>query len=148
IIFHRVGDKEVVECLDAANGKERWKFDYETKYTDDFGFDEGPRSTPLIAGDFVYTLGADGDLHCLKMADGSKVWHRNINKDYQVKKGFFGVGTSPLLEDGMLLVNVGGKEAGIVAFDAANGKEIWKATKDAASYSSPTVATVNGTRHV
>jgi glucose dehydrogenase len=148
IIFHRVGDKEVVECLDAANGKERWKFDYETKYTDDFGFDEGPRSTPLIAGDFVYTLGADGDLHCLKMADGSKVWHRNVNKDYQVKKGFFGVGTSPLLEDGKLLVNVGGKEAGIIAFDAANGKEIWKATKDPASYSSPTAATVNGTRHV
>jgi outer membrane protein assembly factor BamB len=64
-----------------------------------------------------------------------------------VRKGFFGVGTSPLLEDGKLIVNVGGK-GGIVAFDAANGQEVWKAPNNDASYSSPTAATVNGARHV
>lgn len=148
IIFHRVGDKEVVECLDAANGKPFWKFDYDTKYSDNFGFDEGPRSTPLIAGERVFTLGADGDLHCLEMATGNKAWGRNLNADYQVRKGFFGVGTSPLLEDGKLFINVGGKNAGIVALDASNGKEIWKATSDEASYSSPVAVKVNGTRHV
>ena len=148
IIFHRVGDKEVVECLDAVKGKELWKFGYDTKYVDDFGFDEGPRSTPCIAGERIYTLGADGDLTCVELATGNKVWNRNVNADYKVRKGFFGVGTSPLVDDGKLFVNVGGREAGIVAFDAANGKELWKATKDEASYSSPVAATINGTRHV
>ena len=52
-------------------------------------------STPLIAGERVYTLGADGDLHCLELATGKKLWHRPLNADYRVRKGFFGVGTSP-----------------------------------------------------
>src|SRR5437773_94025 len=50
ILFHRIGDKEVVEALDAATGKLIWKFDYATSYRDDFGFDEGPRAAPAIAG--------------------------------------------------------------------------------------------------
>src|SRR5262249_86816 len=67
IVFHRIEDKEIVECLAAANGKSLWKFEYDTKYVDKFGFDEGPRSTPLIAGGRVYTLGAEGTLHCLEL---------------------------------------------------------------------------------
>src|SRR3954469_10991245 len=34
ILFHRVDDEEVVEALDAASGKPRWKFAYPTKYSD------------------------------------------------------------------------------------------------------------------
>jgi outer membrane protein assembly factor BamB len=148
ILFHRVDNDEVVECLDAATGQSRWKFAYETKYVDDFGFDEGPRATPVIAGDRVYTLGADGDLHCLELATGKKVWSHRLNAEYQVRKGFFGVGGSPLLDDGKLFVNVGGRDAGIVALEAGTGKELWKATRHEASYSSPTAATVAGTRHI
>ncbi len=146
ILFHRVGDDEVVERLDAATGKEVWRFTYPTTYRDDFGFDEGPRSTPLIAAGRVYTLGAAGDLHCLDFNTGKRIWGRNVEKDYQAKKGFFGVATSPVLEDGVLLINVGGKGAGIVAFAADTGNEVWKATDDAASYSSPVVATIQGKR--
>jgi outer membrane protein assembly factor BamB len=148
ILFHRLDNNEVVECLDPATGRQRWKFAYESKYVDDFGFDEGPRSTPVIAGERVYTLGADGDLHCLELETGKKVWERRINTDYQVRKGFFGVGTSPLVDDGRLFINVGGKDAGIVALDAGTGKELWKATRHEASYSSPVIATVAGTRHL
>jgi outer membrane protein assembly factor BamB len=54
ILFHRMGDEEVVECLDAGTGKERWKFAYPTRYRDDFGFDEGPRATPIIVDKRVY----------------------------------------------------------------------------------------------
>lgn len=148
ILFHRLGDKEVVECLDAATGKEHWRHEYPATYRDDFNFDEGPRATPLSAGGRVYTLGAAGDLLCLDLKTGRRVWTRNVNDDYQVRKGFFGVGTSPLLEDGLLLVNVGGKGAGVVAFAADTGKEVWKATDDAASYSSPVAATLHGKRQV
>src|SRR5215469_11949784 len=95
VLFHRVGDEEVVECLDAATGKPHWKAATPTAYADSFGKGNGPRSTPLIAGGNVYTLGADGLLQCLSLADGKKLWRRELHKDYEVRKGFFGVATSP-----------------------------------------------------
>jgi len=144
IFFHRIDDSEIVLCLDPSNGQELWKHSYRTRYRDDFGFDDGPRATPLIAGDRVFTLGANGDLHALELATGKKLWSRNLLTDYGAAKGFFGVACSPMIAAGKLLVNVGGPGAGIVAFDPATGKELWKANGDAASYSSPTLATIDG----
>jgi outer membrane protein assembly factor BamB len=148
ILFHRDDDNELVECLDAATGRERWKFAYPTRYRDDFGKGDGPRSTPLVAAGRVYTLGAEGKLHCLNLETGKKVWERSLNEEYQVRKGFFGVATSPLVVGDLLLINVGGKGAGIVAFAKDTGKEVWKATDHEASYASPVAATINGVRHV
>lgn len=143
ILFHRVDADEVVECVEAATGNEIWKKSYRSRYTDDFNFDDGPRSTPLIAGDKVFTLGADGDLSAFELMTGKQLWQRNINKDYQVQKGFFGVATSPMLAGGKLVINVGGKGAGVVAFDPVTGKELWKATDHAVSYSSPITAKID-----
>jgi len=147
VFFHRVADKEVVQCLDSATGKEKWKFDYATKYAGKIVTDAGPRSTPLVRGQ-VWTVGAEGMLHCLTLDAGKKVWAKDLIKDYKVPGSFFGVGSTPILEEDKLIVNVGGKDAGIVAFDAATGKELWKATGDPASYSSPTAATINGQRYI
>jgi outer membrane protein assembly factor BamB len=148
VLVHRLGDKEIVACLDAATGRETWQFAYPSGYRDDFGMDEGPRSTPLVAANRVYTLGAEGRLHCLDLASGKKIWERSLNNEYQVAKSFFGVATSPLLEGKLLLLNVGGKGAGIVAFDKDTGKEVWRATNHEASYSSPVAATFNGKRQI
>jgi outer membrane protein assembly factor BamB len=149
VLFHRVGDEEVVECLDAAAGKAHWKAATPTSYVDSFGKGNGPRATPLIRGGKVYTLGADGLLQCLTLDEGKKVWQRELHKDYEVRKGFFGVATSPLVEGNLLVVNVGGRGgAGIVAFDKDSGKEAWKATDHDASYSSPVAATIDGVRHL
>jgi outer membrane protein assembly factor BamB len=144
VLFHRVGDEEVVWCLDPATGKEKWKRAYPTKYRDDFGFDDGPRATPTIAGDRVFTLGPAGDFSATDLATGNKLWHRNLLADYKADKGFFGSACSPLVMGERVLVNVGGKGAGVVAFNAADGKELWKSTDDGASYSSPTAATLDG----
>ena len=144
ILLHRVGNEDVVECLHAATGKPRWKFSYATDYQDRLGKGDGPRSTPLIAGKYVFTLAADGRLHCLERDGGKKVWMRDLNTDYRVPPSFFGVGTSPLLVGDNLVVNVGGKSAGIVALNKDTGKEVWKATADPASYSSPVVAVFGG----
>ncbi len=147
ILFQRVGDEEVVECLSAADGKTKWKKGYPTSYRDRFGKGDGPRATPLVADGRVYTLGAEGVLQCLKLEDGEKVWRRDLHKDYQTQEGFFGVATSPLLEGGRLLVNVGGANgAGIVAFNKDDGKELWKADDHDASYSSPVAADLAGKR--
>ena len=144
ILFHRIANDEVVECVEAATGKEKWKQTYRTRYIDMLDKDDGPRSTPLIAGDQVFTLGPDGDFSAFALADGKRLWQRNINKDYNVPKGYFGVGTSPMMAGGKLIINVGGKSAGVVAFDPASGKEIWKSTDQGVSYSSPVLAKING----
>lgn len=146
ILFHRLSNEEIVQALDANTGAELWKFAYPTAYRDQFGFDEGPRATPVVAGSRVFTLGAEGVLHCLDLESGQKVWSRSLLQDYGAGKGYFGVATTPLVEGDKLLINVGGKSAGIVAFAADTGKELWKATDHAASYSSPVAATIQGKR--
>jgi outer membrane protein assembly factor BamB len=146
ILLHRLGDKEVVESWEAATGKPGWKFDYGCTYVDNYNAGNGPRSTPAVAGKRVFTLGVEGWLHCLDLETGKKIWGRNIVEEYKVPENFFGVGTSPVVEGDLVLVNVGGKKAGIVAFHTGDGKEAWKATTDGASYSSPVAATIAGKR--
>src|SRR5438034_1229658 len=89
VLFHRIGDKEAVECLDAGTGKLLWSFDYPTGYRDDFGFDEGPRATPTIAKGKVFTFGAEGLLHCLDFQTGKKIWNINTKAEFGASKGFF-----------------------------------------------------------
>ena len=146
ILFHRRGNEEVVEALDARTGAAQWRYAYATAYRDDFGFDEGPRAVPVVADGVVYTFGAEGQLHAIDLAKGTRLWSEDTMRRFKVPKGFFGAAGSPLVEDGRVVANVGGPDAGIVAFDAKSGKVLWTATSDQASYSSPAVATVAGRR--
>ncbi len=149
ILFHRVANREKVESIDAKTGRTVWVFDYPTAYRDDFGFDEGPRAAPMIAGGRIYTVGAEGALHALDFATGAKLWSANTRQQFGAPKGFFGVASGPLVEGDKVLVNVGAPNgAGIVAFDRETGKVMWTATSDEASYSAPVAATIGGARHV
>ncbi len=149
IAFHRAEGREVIECLDARTGIKIWKSGYAATYRDDFGFEEGPRATPSIAGGRVFTFGADGHLNAWSLADGTNLWSIDTRARFKSGKGFFGVAASPLVEDGTVIVNVGGRNgSGIVAFDVASGKVIWQVTDDEASYASPVAATLGGKRRV
>jgi outer membrane protein assembly factor BamB len=148
ILFHRVGNRETVEALDARTGNRIWLFDYPTSYRDDFGFDEGPRAAPVVAGGRIYTYGAEGMLHAIDFATGKKIWSVAAREKFGAPKGFFGAASGPLVEGDKVLVNIGGpNNAGIVAFDRETGKVAWAATSDEASYSAPVAATIEGTRH-
>jgi len=146
ILFHRVSNREVVDAFDARTGVAQWQYGYPTTYRDDFGFDEGPRAVPVVADDVVYTFGAEGQLHAIDLATGKRIWSEDTRRRFDVAKGFFGAAGSPLVENGRVLANIGGTNAGIVAFDAKSGKVLWTATSDAASYSSATGATIAGRR--
>jgi outer membrane protein assembly factor BamB len=148
ILFHRVGDREVVESLDARTGNSQWQYGYPTTYRDDFGFDEGPRAVPVVADGIVYTFGAQGQLHAVDLERGTRIWSEDTAARFNVPKGFFGAGGSPLVEGGRVIVNAGGGKAGIVAFDAKSGKVLWTATDHEASYSSGVGATIGGRRLV
>ena len=128
ILFHRVDDREIVESFDARTGASQWRHAYPTTYRDDFGFDEGPRAVPVVADGIVYTFGAEGRLHAIDLATGKPFWNVDTMRQFGVAKGFFGAAGSPLIEGGKVMANVGGKNAGIVAFDAKTGKVLWSAT--------------------
>lgn len=148
VLFHRVGDKETVDCLDAKTGKAQWQYAYDTAYQDMYGKGDGPRSTPTIAGEHVYTLGPAGMLTCLEFATGKKVWQHDLAQKYKLRASFFGIGSSPLVEGDLVIVNVGDPEAGIVAWNRTTGAEVWRATTQDASYASGVAATLSGKRRL
>jgi outer membrane protein assembly factor BamB len=144
VVFHRIGNSECVECLSAASGKSLWKTDFSATYRGGIDPDTGPRCVPLVADGNVFVFGAAGDLHSVKLDSGNKIWSRSLYADYKGDEGYFGAGSTPILVGGQLLVNVGGRGAGVVALDPASGKTLWQASDEAASYSSPTAARIGG----
>lgn len=150
VLFHRVENEAVVDCLNAGDGRRFWRFSYPTEYRDRYGYNHGPRCSPIIAGDDVFTHGADGKLHCLDLKTGSVRWQHDILAEFKLKQNFFGVGATPLVEQGKLIVNVGA-EGGpcVVAFDVRTGKTVWGAgDKWGPSYAMPVPAVLHGQRRV
>ena len=150
LLFHRIGEQEIIECLQAETGQRFWKFAYPTAYSDRYGFDGGPRCQPVSDGGRVYTYGAAGKLHCLDLVTGQLLWKRDIAKEFKTPQEFFGVGCIPLIEGDKLIVNVGAPGGPCVAaFDTRTGKMVWGAGREwGPSYASPIPATVQGKRRV
>ncbi len=153
-----------LDCLNAETGEEIWRFEYTTDYIDMYGYNGGPRSSPVVDGNRVYILGAEGMLHCLRADSGDLLWKIDTSKEFGVVQNFFGVGGSPVIEGGLLILMIGGSTeestklppgrldlvegngTGIVAFDKFTGEVKYSITDELASYASPTLATINGRR--
>lgn len=173
VLHHRIGNEEIVEAFTAATGKPVWRHAYPSRFVDPYGYNNGPRCTPLLTEKLCYTFGAEGKLACLELATGKLVWQRDTAKDWNVPEAFFGVGSTPLLEDDKLIVMIGGQpNSGVVALDAATGRTLWEnvgktnwqgvittgwrreepyqwtGLEKSTSYSSPVAATIHGQRHI
>ncbi len=105
-------------------------------------------------GDFVYTHGVEGMLHCFRADTGEFVWGCDTVKEFKVIQNFFGVGSTPVIEGDLLIVQVGGSPeegkpngTGVVAFNKRTGKIAYKIGDELASYSSPVLATINNRRY-
>lgn len=147
IVSHRIQDQEIILCAEAATGEPVWEFPYETHYVDRFGYNGGPRSSPAIDGDRVYSFGAEGTLTCLEFETGKLVWQRRINEEYGVAQNFFGVGTAPVIEGDLVLINLGAADgAGLAAFDKTTGETRWTSGADEAGYATPVVRDIGGRR--
>ena len=149
VIFHRMEEREVVECLHAETGRRVWKFDYAAPYRPRYGGSTGPRTSPVIDGSRVFTFGIAGQLHALDLADGKVVWQHDCAREFAMGPAFFGYGSTPLVMGSRLIVQIGGKVDGklvnTVAFDTATGRLLWTAAHEwGASYSSPIPATLHG----
>ena len=150
VFVHRLRDEEIVECLHPETGSRLWQYRYGSAYRDRYGYNNGPRSSPVIDGDRVYTLGAEGMLHCLELGSGDVVWTRDLQREYRVPQDFFGTASTPLIDGSRLVINVGAPSGPtVVALDTATGREIWRAGSEwGPSYASPVPAVVHGRRRV
>jgi len=148
-LFHRVGDEEVAAALDLATGKTLWSSKSPVRYVSGIASDDGPRCVPTVAGDKLVVFGVAGNLRCLERATGKELWNRETWRDFRAPEGYFGAGSTPLVHEGRVLVNVGGpKGAGVVAFDLADGKTLWQTSDEQASYSTPVVIKVGGQERI
>ncbi len=171
VLFHRVKNEEIVQAFDVKTAKPLWQHRYPTRYRDPFGYNNGPRCSPLLTEKHCFTYGAEGVLHCLDVKTGKPVWQRKTSEEFQIPEAFFGVGASPVLEGDLLIVMVGGQpNSTMVAFNKDTGKTVWESVgqktwegkpaigwpgeplvrwnsfEKLASYATPTLATVNGKR--
>jgi len=145
------GNDLVVIALDATTGEELWA---ETVAQDEqkgysTGWGHGPRSTPTFDGGKIYALGPQGSLTCLDAKNGSKVWSKDLVKDFGGKAGGWGFSESPLVDGKRVIVAPGGNTAPLVALDKDTGETIWKASipgAGAAEYATVVAADFGGTR--
>src|SRR5262249_13901652 len=110
--FDRVRNRQRLRAFEAQTGKELWSFDYATDYRDQNGYNNGPPCCPVVEGDHVYAYGPEGMLYCLRVKDGKEVWKIDVMADFGVIKNFFGVGSTPVVEGDLLIVQVGGSPKG------------------------------------
>lgn len=144
VAFVREGQNEIVRCYAASSGAVVWESRSPSTYQGGVSNDKGPRCVPIISKDRVFTFGVQGVLKCVSLSDGKELWQRNTTEEFKPLEGYFGVGSSPVLYEDQLIVNVGGRDdSSVVAFNVVNGKTVWKTFTDAASYSSPVIASID-----
>ena len=114
-----------------GNGATHWQFRYPTNFEDRYGYNNGPRASPVIDAGAVYTLGAQAQLHCLDLGTGKLIWKRDLEPEYRIRQDFFGAASTPLIEGQLLIVNVGVPGGPcVVGLDKTTGREVWRAGKD------------------
>lgn len=142
------GNDEFVICLDASNGEEMWRFRSDSTYYEYEG-GNGPRATPTIDEEFLFTVSAQGRFYALSSVNGEKVWSYDLIKDFGSYMPKWGFSSSPLVEGNLLLVEVGGNNGKfIVAFDKTNGDVLWSSHTDKLGYASPIGVTIGGVRQL
>jgi outer membrane protein assembly factor BamB len=141
-------DKELVVCYELKTGKPRWKHEHDVRLHDKQGGD-GPRATPTVVGNRVYTLGGTGILDCLDAATGKNLWSRDTLAENGLTNVIWGKSCSPLIVEDKVIVT-GGKEKhdSLLAYHKDTGEPLWKAGDDDASYSSPALATLAGQKQI
>lgn len=143
-----LGDREHVLAYDMKTGRQLWSRENGDAYENNRG--NGPRGSVTIEEDRAYCLGANGDLSCRNVADGTPVWQVNLLKQFGGRNTKWGLSESPLIEKDLVICNAGGPDASLVALDKRTGKTVWtsKGLSDEASYSSSLAVTIGDVRQI
>jgi outer membrane protein assembly factor BamB len=138
--------KETCIALNITNGAELWARTLETGQNYE-GYN-GPRSTPTIDQDSVYTLTSNLKLFRLNFADGAVVWSNNLVTAYGASVISWASAASPLLDGGRIYVNLSTGDRALAAFWATNGALAWRGENEAMTHSTPVAATLHGIRQI
>jgi outer membrane protein assembly factor BamB len=136
---------ERVHCFDWKTGRQLWLHSYEATY-EGVNYTAGPRAAVLVDDGRAYSLGAAGHLHCFNAAEGTVLWKKDLRTEYGIRMPTWGIAAAPLLEGDLIIVQIGGEDACLAAFDRKTGEERWTALADDASYSAPIVVEQAGRR--
>jgi outer membrane protein assembly factor BamB len=144
--MYRHDGKEFVVSLDANTGKTIWEFSYDAPLQPafDHAATEGPRSTPLIAGDAIITSGVTAKVHCLDKKTGKIRWSRDLVHDFDGQLRNNGYSASPLAWKDTVIVTPWAPNAAIAALKISDGTLVWKKHSYVVSYSSPTILKIGG----
>lgn len=147
VLYDREANQDRVRCVEVGSGKILWTRNLIAGYAGGIDSDHGPRCTPSIAQDRIVLCSAAGEVTVLSFQDGEVLWSRPLRKEYQADDGYFGAGSTPLIVGDRIIVNVGGKKAGVVALALADGKTLWTAGDYDSSYASPVLFTAENSSY-
>ncbi len=139
-------DQDIWRCLDAETGQELWTVAYPTPKQ--MEFTNTPRAAPVIHGGFAYLLGAFGDLYCVSIEGRRIVWRRNIVKEFGAKLPTWGMCSTPLVVDDLLVINPGASEASLAGLGLYTGETVWQTPGDPPGYGSLILGTFGGVRQI
>lgn len=144
------GEKDVLTAFELATGKELWRAPLGPTYRGHGGSEDGPISTPALAGEQILALAAQGRLAAFELASGKERWSRDLVAEFGVEPPYWGVATSPLIVGETAIVQAGGAgKNSVVALALADGATVWSSgVAKGSGYSSPILATVAGVRQV
>lgn len=147
-VYARQGENEILRALDPAAGKVLWTSSHAAPYTVNPAATKhrkGPKSTPVVAGGRIITLGISGILSAHDEAAGKVLWRKEFGKEFRETSPLYGAAMSPIVEQGLVIAHVGGDAGGaLTAFDAATGAVRWRWAEDGPGYSSPVAVTLAG----
>ncbi|MBD36946.1 MAG: hypothetical protein CMI28_02580 [Opitutae bacterium] len=135
-LHDRSGNKENLTAYDLDSGKQVWRSSFDSQFRDDFGMENGPRSTPSVYKDTILIHSPDGLVHALSVRTGETIWSRDLSSDFNSAKGFFGRCSSPLILDEKVIFDVGGSGVGLVALLVETGETLWKSKAYGNDYAS------------
>jgi outer membrane protein assembly factor BamB len=138
------GEDEIVSCYRVSTGEPVWRHRDKVRFYES-NAGPGPRGTPTIAGDRVYALGTTGIVNVLNAQTGAKIWSRNAATDTGKAVPDWGIASSPLVIDDLVILGVAGQ---LIAYDAATGNQRWIGQTGGAGYSSPHLLTIDGVPQV
>jgi outer membrane protein assembly factor BamB len=151
-VFARQGEEETLMALDPATGKQLWKSGHAVAYEMNpaaRGHGKGPKSTPVVSGGKVFTLGIAGALSAHDAKTGKVIWRKDFSKQYPVTSPLYGTSMSPVVEKNLLIAHVGGHDKGaLTAFDTETGAVKWTYDAEGPAYSSPVIGSFGGARQV
>jgi outer membrane protein assembly factor BamB len=138
------GDDEIVACYKLSTGQPVWRHRDPVRFYESNG-GAGPRGTPALSGNRVYSLGATGILNALDAGTGAVIWSRNAAADTKTETPGWGFSGSPLVVGDVVIVATSGR---LAAYETANGNPRWYGPARGGSYSSPHLMTIAGVPQV